>query len=89
MWKPRPHSSETRLRMLVTVLFVCGTAGLVLTGLLGFEAPNNPLLLLSSALLLAPVLTVFAHLGLTRALTRPQKRVWLRKLTSRKAACSR
>jgi hypothetical protein len=77
--------SATRLRTLVTVLFVLASAGLVLTGLLGLEAPNDALLITSIGLLFAAVLAVFAHLGTTDRLTNRQKRVWLRKLTGRTA----
>jgi hypothetical protein len=49
-------------------------AGLLLTVVFGFEAPNDTLLLLSSGLLLTAVISVFAHLGFTRRLNRSQKR---------------
>jgi hypothetical protein len=74
------------LRTLVTLLFVCAMAGLVLTGVFGFEAPNDRLLLLSSGLLLTALVAVLMHLSVTGTLTGPQKRVWLRKLTGRRAA---
>jgi hypothetical protein len=77
--------SVTLLRGLVTVLFVCAMAGLVLTALFGFEEPNNTLVLLSSGLLFTATLAVFAHLGVTRVLTRSQKRIWLNQLTGRRA----
>jgi len=79
-------SSLTLLRAVVTVLFVSGMAGLVLTAGFGFEEPNDVLLLLSSSLLLAAILAVFAHLSLTAALNRAQKGVWLHQLTGRRAA---
>ena len=78
--------SGTLLRLTVTVLFVCGIAGLILTALLGFEAPNDTLIGASAGLLCGAVLTVFVHLGVTRTLTRAQKRIWFRHLTGRKAA---
>lgn len=73
------------LRALVTVLFLCGMAGLVLTAVFSFEEPNDMLLLLSSGLLVTAVLAVFVHLGANRRLTRSQKRMWLRQLTGRRA----
>jgi hypothetical protein len=85
IWKAATNS-RTLLRTLVTVLFVCAIAGLVLTGVFGFETPNSRLLLLSSGLLLAALVAVPVHLAVTRTLTRPQKRVWLRQLTGRRAA---
>lgn len=51
------------LRLTVTVLFVCGIAGIILTALFGFEAPNDILLGASAALLCGAALTVFVHLG--------------------------
>lgn len=73
------------LRPLVAALLLLGLAGLALTTLLGFESPDRTLLYLSSALLVAPVLVVFAHLSLTRALTPRQRRLWFRHLTGRRA----
>ena len=85
MWKLAPYFSVSRLRTLVTVLFVLAMAGLVLLVVLGFEEPNNTLLLLSSSLLLAAIVAVFAHLGVTEELNRSEKRIWLAQLTGRKA----
>jgi hypothetical protein len=59
----------TVLRTIVTVLFVCSMAALALAALFGFESLNDALLLLSSGLLLAAVLTVFVHVSLNRSLT--------------------
>ena len=78
--------SRTFLRTFVTVLFVCANAGLLLTALFGFEEPNDRLLLFSFGVLIAATVAVLVHLGVTRSLTRPQKRVWLRRLTGRRAA---
>jgi hypothetical protein len=77
--------SLTLLRALMTVLFVCAMAGLLLTALFGFEEPNNILLLLSSGLLLTAIAAVFIHLAVNRQLTRSQKHIWLRHLTGRRA----
>ena len=73
------------LRLTITVLFVCGIAGLILTAGFGFEAPNDALLAVSAAMLCGAALSVFVHLGVTRTLTRAQKRMWFRHLTGRKA----
>src|SRR5687767_12026678 len=78
--------SRTFLRIFVSVLFICAIAGLILTGVFGFEEPNDWLLLLSSGLLFAAIAAVLVHLGVTAALTRPQKRVWLARLTGPRAA---
>src|SRR5947208_2062673 len=77
--------SLTLVRVAVTALFVCAIAGLAITSLVGFEEPNDVLLILSSSLLLIGVLIVFAHLLLTRLLDRWQKRRWFHQLTGRKA----
>src|SRR5918993_1064697 len=81
----RPYISVTLLRAVVTVLVVFAMAGVLLTLVLGFEEPNNALLLLSSGLMLTAVLAVFAHLALTSELNRSEKRIWLARLTGRKA----
>jgi hypothetical protein len=85
MWKVAPYFSVTLLRTLVTVLFVFAMAGLVLTVVLGFEEPNDTLLLISSSLLLTAIVAVFAHLAVTKELNRSEKRIWLARLTGRKA----
>ena len=84
MWKGA--DSLTLLRALVSVLFVCAMAGLVLTVLFGFEEANETLLFLSCGLMLAAIVAVFAHLAATRMLNRAQKRLWLDQLTGRRAA---
>lgn len=60
-----PPDSRTLLRLLVSVLFACAMAALVLTGVFGFESPNDSLLLVSSLLLLIAVGAVFLHLAFT------------------------
>ena len=77
--------SLTLLRPLVTVLFVCGMAGLALTAVFGFEEPDNTLLLLSSSLLLTAIVAVCAHLRFTQVLNPSQKRVWFHQLTGPRA----
>jgi hypothetical protein len=72
-------------RLTVTALFVCGIAGLLLTAVLGFEAPNDILIGASAALLCGAALTLFVHLAVTRTLTGAQKRMWFRHLTGRRA----
>ena len=85
MRKVAPYFSVTLLRTLVAVLFVFAMASLVLLVVLGFEEPNNTLLLLSFSLLLTAIVAVFAHLGVTEELNRPEKRIWLAQLAGRKA----
>ena len=86
MWRIATHVSVTLLRTVVSVLFVFAMAGLLLSVAFGFEEPpNNALLLFSSGLLLIAVLAVFAHLAVTSELNRSEKRLWLARLTGRRA----
>ena len=55
-----------------------GLSLLILTAVLGFEEPNDTLLLLSAGLILAAPLTVALHLIFTKELSRNEKRVWLK-----------
>jgi hypothetical protein len=66
-------------------LSLLGIVGLGLTALLGFEKPNNLLLLLFSMLVLAAPVAMLVHLGATRELTRHEKRIWIRELTGPRA----
>jgi hypothetical protein len=84
LWKTAADS-RTLLRALVTVLFVSAMAALALAALFGFEEPNDTLLLLSSGLLVAAIVAVFAHLSLTRILSRAQKRIWFHQLAGPRA----
>src|SRR5687768_10713573 len=77
--------SRALLRPIVSGLFICAFAGLVLTAVFGFEEANGNLLLLSASLLLTAILVVFVHLGVTAALSGPQRRLWLMRLTGRGA----
>lgn len=66
-------------------LSVLGMVALAVTAIIGFEEPNSTLLLFSSILLLAAPAAVLVHLATTKALTRQEKRRWIRELTSRRA----
>jgi hypothetical protein len=72
-------------RNVVLTASLLGLAGIALSVLLPFEEPDHALLVLSSALVFTPIASVFAHVKLTGALTRGQRRMWLRQLTGRKA----
>lgn len=78
--------SRAFLRPFVSVLFLCAIVGLILAAVFGFEEPIDRLLLPAAGLLLAAIAAVLLHLAVTRALTRPQKRAWLARLTGRRAA---
>src|SRR6266540_3369884 len=82
---PQQAFTSRSLGVLFT-LSLLGIAGLGVMGLLGFEEPNNTLLLFSSAFILAAPLAVLVHLGLAGELTREEKRMWLRELTGSRAA---
>jgi hypothetical protein len=55
-----------------------GLVGLVVTIALGFEEPNQFILLMSACLLPSAPLAVVMHASLTDHLTRARKRTWLR-----------
>lgn len=84
MWKTATDS-VLLLRGFVSALCLCSIVGLAVTLVFSFEEPNAPLLLGSAVLLLTAVVSVFAHVTFTRALSRSQKRLWLRLLTGRRA----
>jgi ABC-type multidrug transport system permease subunit len=65
---------------------VAGFAGLMLTGLTGFEEPNEVLLLVSTVLLVAAPAAVLLHLSLTTELTRDEKHAWMRAFASSRIA---
>jgi hypothetical protein len=68
-----------------TVLSIAGMIGLATTALVGFEEPNNTLLLVSTMLVLAAPTAALVHLSLTRELTRQEKRAWIRGFTGPRA----
>lgn len=59
-----------------------GLALFIVTAVMGFEEPNAWLLLIATGLALATPAAVLAHLVLTRELSREEKRLWRRELTS-------
>ena len=67
---------------ILAVLALVGIAGFVLMAMLGFEEPNTPMLLLSSAMTLAAPIAALAHLSVTRGLTNVEKRIWLKEFGS-------
>ena len=67
------------------MLSITGMIGLATTVLVGFEEPNNTLLLVSTVLVLAAPLAALVHLGLTTELTRQEKRAWIRGFTGPRA----
>ena len=70
--------------ILAAFVALCGWGGLLgifMVVVVGFEEPDNRLLLGSCMLLAAAPITVLVHLWRTRKLTRAQKRLWFRELT--------
>jgi hypothetical protein len=67
---------------ILAVLTMVGIAGIVMTTMLGFEQPNVPMLVVSGAMMLAAPITALMHLSVTRALTRDEKRIWLKEFGS-------
>ena len=68
------------------VLSVVGMVGLAMTAIVGFEEPNNALLLFSFVLVFAAPAAMLVHLTVTRELTLAQKRTWIRQLASARVA---
>ena len=71
-----------RLRFVVLTLATIGLVGLALTTVTSFEQPNDVLLAVSAAFVLAAPAAVFIHLWQTRDLTREEKRTWWRQFAS-------
>lgn len=80
----RPGSTNRALEAAV-VLSVAGMTGLAMTVLIGFEEPNNTLLLFSTILALAAPAAMLVHLSATKGLTRQEKRIWIQELTGPRA----
>lgn len=70
------------VKHLLAVLTVLGIVGVVLATMLGFEEPHAPMLWGSATMLLAAPVAALAHLGITRGLTREEKRIWLKEFAS-------
>ena len=78
---PRPPTVPRWVTAISGALSLLGIAGLVLTGVLGFETPNTALLATSGALTFAAPLAALWHFAATRTLTNVEKRMWIRELT--------
>jgi len=68
------------------VLSVGGMVGLAVTAVVGFEEPNNTLLLTSFVFMLAAPAAMLLHLTVSRQLTPREKRIWIRQLAGPRAA---
>ena len=68
-----------------TLLTIAGAATLALTVFIGFEEPNELLLLISAIFMFASPVAMFAHLAMTDELSQAEKRIWLRALIGRRA----
>ena len=82
---PRPPTVPPWVTAISAALSLLGLAGLVLTGVLGFEIPNPALLATSGALTFAAPLAVLCHFAATRTLTTAEKRMWIRELRGAEA----
>lgn len=82
----RQPSFTNRVFGALVVLSVVGMVGLAVTGVVGFEEPNNTLLLISLVLMFAAPLAMLVHLTGTRELTSREKRIWVRQLVGPRAA---
>jgi hypothetical protein len=79
----RTDDSRTALATLPWVSLL-GFLGLAVNAVLSFEEPERAMLLASGLLLLAAPLGLLVHLGVTRKLTRAEKRAWIAGLTGRR-----
>ena len=68
----------TRGAISLALYALLGLVGLALTLVLGFETPNTRLFATCGALTLAAPLSALWHFAATRALTREEKRIWIR-----------
>ena len=68
------------------VLSVFGMVGLAVAAVVGFEEPNETLLLVSFVLMLAAPVAMLVHLTVTKELTWQEKRIWIRQLASHRGA---
>jgi hypothetical protein len=82
----RQHVISRSFGMWLASSLVLGVVTLALMTFLAFEEPNEALLTLSSALVVAVPAGLLVHLSLTRGLTRAEKRMWIRELTGPRVA---
>ena len=82
----RQPSFTNRVFGTLAVLSVVGMVGLAVTAVVGFEEPNNTLLLTSFVLMLTAPAAMLVHLTVTRELTPREKQIWIRQLTGPQAA---
>jgi hypothetical protein len=69
-------------------LGVVGIAGLFVATMLGFETPNATLLFVSAVFVFLAPIAVFSHLTFTAQLTREEKLLCFRELTSWRAGAA-
>src|SRR5437762_14154916 len=65
---------------------VFGVVGRAVAAMVGFEEPNETLLLVSFVLMLAAPVAMLVHLTITKELTWREKRIWIRQLASHRGA---
>jgi len=82
----RQPSFTNRVLDALTVLSVVGMVGLAATAIVGFEEPNDTLLLTSLALMFGGPVAMLVHLAVTRELTASEKWIWIRQLAGPRAA---
>jgi hypothetical protein len=82
----RQGSNGNVLFAILSTLSLCGLVGMVLAIVVGFEEPNDLLLLTSAVLMFAAPVGVLGHLWVTKSLTAAEKRAWVRHFTSNRAA---
>jgi hypothetical protein len=82
----RQPSFTNRVFAGLAVLSIVGMVGLAVTAVVGFEEPNDTLLLTSFVLMFAAPVATLVHLTGTSELTPLEKRIWIRQLAGPRAA---
>jgi hypothetical protein len=82
----RRSSFTNSIFRVFAVLSAVGMVGLGVTAAVGFEEPNNALLLISFVLMLVSPVAMLVHLTFTRELTSRERRMWIRQLAGPRAA---
>jgi len=81
----RQPSFTNRVFGALAAVSAVGMVGLAVTAVIGFEEPNNALLLTSFILMLVAPVAMLVHLARTRELTSRERRIWIRQFAGPRA----
>ena len=81
----RQPSFTNRVFGALAAVSAAGMVGLAVTAVVGFEEPNNALLLTSFILMLVAPVATLVHLARTRELTSRERRMWIRQFAGPRA----